>query len=184
MSEAGAHQCHSPSLPAAEWVGAPAVAVLLREPEPDTILAPVGGEACWASLVEDFDSFLDGLADVCFGCLQCLGQFVGPLERSGWLQQVPKWEHGCGHGEGVRDLIHQTEPCSHVGDVGRGGELTDGICEVVGWSHLCWGDCESREFDSVLCKPELGGIKNDPIPGAQVQPFRCLVECLFRVSGP
>ena len=102
MSEAGAHQCHSPSLPAAERVGALAVAVLLREPESDTTLAPVGGEARWASLVENFDSSLDGLADVCLGCLQCLGQFVRPLERGGWLQQFPKWEHGCGHGEGVR----------------------------------------------------------------------------------
>ena len=76
----------------------------------------------------------------------------------GGFEKVSEREHGFGHGERVRDLIHQTEPCSDICDVLWGGELSDGVGEMVGWSDLCWGDYKSSKFDSALCKPELGGV--------------------------
>ncbi len=89
MGEARAYQGDTPTFLAAEQVTGWALAVFLKQPEPDPVLAPVGGQAGWAVLVEDLNTDPDALADVLFGGGEGFGKFARPFK---WLSRARK---GC-----------------------------------------------------------------------------------------
>ena len=59
MGESASNQGNLPAIVAAERTTGAAVAMLLQEPEANTILGPVGGQAGGFGRVEDLDPTLD-----------------------------------------------------------------------------------------------------------------------------
>ena len=86
VCEARAHQGDTPTLLAAEQLTGWALAVFLKQPEPDPVLAPVGGQAGWAVLVEDLNADPDALADVLFGGSEGFGKVTRPFKWGGGLE--------------------------------------------------------------------------------------------------
>ena len=70
VEESATDQAQPPTIRAAGWSPARAVAGLLQQEEPDTETREVSGEAGWQGWVEDFDSFFNLLNDNRLGLVE------------------------------------------------------------------------------------------------------------------
>ncbi len=134
--------------------------MFLKQPEHYPVFAPVCRQAGGSVLVVDPDAFLNLLADGSFGGVEgvlCLG---GPEECLGGFEQVPERLHHWCHREGVRDLVHKAKPGAHVCDALWGGELGDGVCELVTRLYVGKGDIEPT---SSWAKRNLRGFSVMPL---------------------
>ncbi len=113
MGEARTYQGDTPTFLAAEHVTGWALA------EPDPVLAPVGGQAGWAVLVEDLNTDPDALADVLFGGGEGFGKFARPFKWGG-VVGLSRARKGCMALVIAKVLVHEPKPCPDVCDAGWG----------------------------------------------------------------
>ena len=124
-SESTSHQGDLPAGLAAKRVGGGAGTVFLEQPRPDSIFAPVSGEAGWLGLVEDLHPFMDLADNKGLRFLKEAVQLVSPQEGGARLEEFAEGQHAVSHGEGIRDLVDKVEPAAHICDIARSGEVLD-----------------------------------------------------------
>ena len=158
--------------------------MFLEQPESDAAFGPVGCQTGWFRLVEDVHTLLNFTDDHCFGFFEECVEFVGPLERGSWLEELAEWQHALSHCKSIRDLVDQAKPRADISDVSWYREVADGIQVFCAWPHIAGGDLKSREFDSVSSEHELVWVKYDPIVSTEVEPVDRLEETFVEVICP
>ena len=111
-------------------------------------------------------------------------QFIGPLERGSWLEELAEWQHALGRCKGIGDLVDQAKPGADISDVGWCREVAYGIKVFSAWPHIAGGDLKSCEFNSVSSEDKLVWVKYDTIVSAEVEPVIRLEETLVKVICP
>ena len=127
------------------------------------------------------DTLNDLVDDGLLGLDELLVQLICPLELDLGLKQVPEACHLFSHGKCIGCLVHQPEPSAGPDDVLGGGELPDGLQELLRRPHVRCCDLQSSKVYNVLAELEFLGVEDNSIPGTQVKIFTSLGKTFHEV---
>ena len=78
-------------------------------------------------------------------------------------------------------MVHKSEPRACSGDVPRGGELPDGLQELLRRAHVGLCDLQPGKVDHILAELEFLRIEDNSIPGTEIKIFTHSLLLAFNV---
>ena len=89
-----------------------------------------------------------------------------------------------GGGKSIRYLVDQPKPRTYICDVARSWKVLDSIEVFPCWAHTVKGYLKPSKGDGVSSEYKFVRIEGDTVATADVKPFNCLPEGVFKVVGP